>query len=208
MKKNFLVIFIVALVTFLSVAVVLALLNYASHTQPVIQSQSTTKLKGLSVLQVGRSNNLLDAVLSKFEAQEATVIRFADPHSILARMAALPEKALVVFDGDWLASISEDREFQTILQRLHEQRKYCAFAAIGGKTSSLFDALDKAGVYKLDRYNGIVRNPAYDNPPVAGLRLKIATTPTGKAYAYPSILISETRDPNTIVEALVSWLGG
>jgi hypothetical protein len=150
---------------------------------------------------------LLDALLSELEAQGNTVIRSVDLKDLSANVAPL-KGVLIVFSGDWLASTSNSSELQAALRQVRGQHERCAFVAVGGKTSSLFDVLDRAGVYRLDRVDGVVRNPAYYNPPVAGITWKIATKPTGETYTVPSIFACGATDPGVIAGALASWLGG
>jgi hypothetical protein len=165
-----------------------------------------SEVRSLSVRQVGSSNALLDAVLSELEARGSTVIRSADLKDLSANVAPL-KGVLIVFSGDWLASASNSSELQVALQRVRGQCEYCAFVAVGGKTSSLFDFLDRAGIYRLGRVHGIVRNPAHDNPPVAGITWRVTTKPTGETYTVPSIFACGATDPSVIAGALASWLG-
>jgi len=83
-------------------------------------------------------------------------------------------------------------------------------ATVGGPTAKFFEALDQAKVYELARAeSGTVRNPAYDNPPIAGFQLKHSTTPDGQSYSYPSIFIGgSTQDADTMVNAFTNWIGG
>jgi hypothetical protein len=196
--------------TFLSIAIALTL-SSALQAYVEARGQGTTnaasKLRGLSVWQVGSSNALLDALLSELEARGSMVARSADLKDFPAKVAPLKD-VLIVFSGDWLAGASSNGELQAALQRVRERCKCCAFVAVGGRTSSLFDVLDRAGIYRLDRVDGVVRNPAYYNPPVAGITWKVATTPTGETYAFPSIFECGAPIPNTIADALASWLGG
>ena len=150
---------------------------------------------------------MLDALLSELEAQGNTVIRSVDLKDLSANVAPL-KGVLIVFSGDWLASASSGDELQVALQQVREQCESCAFVAVGGRTSSLFDVLDRAGIYRLDRINGVVRNPAYYNPPVAGITWRVTTTPTGETYTVPSIFACGATDPGVIAGALASWLGG
>jgi len=200
---------LLAIATFWGIATALTL-NSALQTRVEVQNQGTTnalKLKGLSVWQVGSSNALLDAVLSELEARGSTVIRSADLGDLSAKVAPI-KGVLIIFSGDWLADASSDGELQVALQRVRGQCEYCAFVAVGGKTSSLFDVLDRAGIYRLDRVDGVVRNPAYYNPPVVGITWRIATKPTGETYAVPSIFACGVADPSVIAGALDRWLGG
>jgi hypothetical protein len=200
---------LLAIATFLGIAIALTL-NSALQTHVEAQNQGTTnalKLKGLSVWQVGSSNALLDAVLSELEARGGTIVRSADLKDLSAKVVPL-KGVLIVFSGDWLANASNSSELQVALQRVRRQCEYCAFVAVGGKTSSLFEVLDRAGIYRLDRINGVVRNPAYYNPLAAGITWKIATKPTGETYTVPSIFACGASGPSGIADALVSWLGG
>ncbi|MEM2088345.1 MAG: hypothetical protein QXF52_06705 [Thermoproteota archaeon] len=117
---------------------------------------------------------------------------------------AFGELSLIVFDGEWLSEYYRDIGVHTLLREA--SRKGAKLVAVGGLTSKFLEALDEAGVNQLSRdEEGDVRNPAYDNPPLVGFRLKTATTPDGKPYQYPSILASNTNDIQTMVESLVDW---
>jgi hypothetical protein len=80
--------------------------------------------------------------------------------------------------------------------------------AIGGSTSTFFEALDEAGVYKIAQSpSGNFANPASRNPPLVGIMLKQASRPDGSLYWYPSILTCNSPDPEAMVKSLTEWLG-
>jgi hypothetical protein len=73
---------------------------------------------------------------------------------------------------------------------------------VGGATSKFFEALDRAGLYEIPvTETGIVRNPAYFNPPLVGFRMK-----TAEGYAFPSLLFSCSTSVDNLEEGLVGWL--
>jgi hypothetical protein len=204
-KKVFIA--LLAIAALLSIAITLTLKSVPqTHVEVQGTTNTASKLRSLSVWQVGPSNALLDAVLIELEARGSTVIRSADLKDPSANVAPL-KGVLIVFSGDWLASASNSSELQVALQRVRGQCEYCAFVAVGDKTSSLFDFLDRAGIYRLGRVHGIVRNPAHDNPPVAGITWRVTTKPTGETYTVPSIFACGATDPSVIAGALASWLG-
>ena len=108
------------------------------------------------------------------------------------------EQAIALFEGGWLEDKINDPELHTFLRDCTP--KGVRITAIGGPTSKLFEALDKAGIEKLSVENGVVRNPAHWNPPFVGYRM----TGQGK-FAYPSILISNSDNVSDLVEALSNW---
>lgn len=172
-------------------------------------SQSSSKnvdvefsAQSLTVWHVGSDNDLIRAILDKLQAQGASVNHFNDfPLQITPS-----DKTLVVFDGDWISNTSSTYKCRMFLQMAY---KSSCLVAVGGATSGLLNALDKAEVYRLGRdEDGNIRNPAHSNPSASGFKLKTATTPTGEAYTYPSIFISDSKDVNVITEALINWLGG
>src|SRR5207249_6449619 len=119
-------------------------------------------------------------------AGEASAIlksRFSGPTVEVTELANLSAAAtrvngssVVVFNSDWLTgkvgAVALTDFFKAILP------SQVKLVALGGPTSLLFDALKWAR-------DGIVaegRNPAYDNPPLAGYKLKQATGWDGTAY--------------------------
>jgi hypothetical protein len=118
------------------------------------------QLESLTIWRVGSDNDLLRAVLGELQRRGASVYCFDDLPT-----QAPPKGALVIFDGDWIYSASNDHRCLAFLQRTG---KSCCLVAIGGRTSGLFDALDKADVYKLDRFNGAAGTRRTTTPPWRG----------------------------------------
>lgn len=74
--------------------------------------------------------------------------------------------------------------------------------AIGDETSVLFDVLKQVD----DDIFTDNRNPAWDNPPLAGYKLRQAVGPDGIAYFGESILLGgNARDPVVAVDAISRW---
>jgi hypothetical protein len=106
---------------------------------------------------------------------------------------------IVVFNTDWLGPRVQDRELLVFLRTVVPMQ--VGLVAIGDETSALFDALKAAGVHE---YEG-GRNPAYDNPPVAGYTLRSAERPDGTVYHFPVILLANSYDPFEIAQYLLEW---
>ena len=175
--------------------------NYINYTDTSVQ----VDIKNLSVWLVGGNNELLDKFLDKLQQLGCKQIKRSETQefSNLA-LTKFNDSSLTVFDGDWVSERVDDPEFHKLLKELVYKRT--KIAAIGGETSKLLEALDKAGVDKLGRdETGNIRNPAYFNPPLVGFALILTYTLENKAYVYPSILMCNTSNVDTLIEELDKW---
>jgi len=119
-------------------------------------------------------------------------------NEILSKVAT--QDSVIMFDGAWIGQHMDENSTRSFLNVTSSQR--AKIVAVGGPTSTLFDGLNRAGVY--DFPDG--RNPGHFNSPMAGFRLKTAFTPTGTSYQYESILFSNTMRVDTLIEALDGWI--
>jgi hypothetical protein len=150
----------------------------------------------IEVVHVG-GGSLASQVVRRLETVGSQVERLPDlPVSI-----ELNSHVVVVFDGGWFANRADDTQVHGFLKRASSSG--AALVVIGENTSRLMEALDKADVHKLVvTETGIVRNPAYFNPPQVGFKV----VETGDGWIYPSTLFSKSTNPDTLAEALVNWL--
>ena len=145
---------------------------------------------------------------SGFAGETSAILksRFSGPTVEVTELANLSAAAtrvngssVVVFNSDWLTgkvgAVALTDFFKTILP------SQVKLVALGGPTSLLFDALKWAR-------DGIVaegRNPAYDNPPLAGYKLKQATGWDGTVYYGDSILVGVEPDANSAANSISNW---
>ncbi len=128
------------------------------------------------------------------------------PVTAISELAALPGVArqagassLFIFNSTWLLGKIGDAGLMAFLKTvLPAQAKV---VAIGGSTSLLFDALQQArgGIFA----DG--RNPAADNPLLAGYRIRQAIAPDGTVYFGDSILIGSPTDATSAADSILSW---
>ena len=122
-----------------------------------------------------------------------------DTTELANRKAQLNASSVVLFDSAWLAANADDPALGTFLDAaLGAQAK---LAAVGGNTSVLFEILEKvrAGVFDEGR------NPAYDQPALAGYRLRDAQSPSGGTYQGGSVLIGSPQNGAEAAEAILAW---
>jgi hypothetical protein len=175
--------------------------RYSPSRQPTVSGSAQNMLKGWTVWHVGGSSEMIDSVLSEMERAGAVV-----KHSTwFILFSFLNSSSIVVFDGNWISAQEDRYEAHFFLREASSRR--AALTAIGGSTSGLFDALDKAGVNELARDEaGNVRNPASINPRAAGFTWRYAVTPYSTQYSYPSMLITNAQGAHDIVEVIAGWV--
>jgi len=191
-------------VVLFSIVLLVAGVTYLAHSpsrQPTVNGSTQETLKGWTVWHVGGSSEMIDSVLSEMERAGAVVKQ----STWFIIFSLLNNSSIVVFDGNWISAQKDRYEAHFFLQEASSRR--AALTAIGGSTSGLFDALDKAGVHELGRdAAGNVRNPASIDPRAAGFAWRYAVTPYGTQYSYPSILITNALGAQEMVEVLSGWL--
>lgn len=182
-------------------------LKFPFFTKPVKTSDNSTQInvKSLKVWHVGSGNDILDKVLDKLQQLGCNKIEHLEVQELLmSESFDFNESFLIIFDGNWISERVDDPELHKLFREV--AYKGVKLVAIGGKTSKLLEALDKAGLNKLARDDaGNIRNPAYFDPTLVGFKLVETYTSEGHLHTYPSILISNTTNINTLVQELINW---
>jgi len=161
------------------------------------ESPGSLNLQDYTIVHIGEGNNISTQVINKIIELGAQV---TISNELLESME-LNDSLIVIFDTEWIQKKIDDTRLHDFLR--NAAPKEVKLVAIGGNTSKFFEALDKSGVYKLPvTETGEIRNPAYNNPPLVGFRMKKAYAPNGRAYLYPSILASNACNVDGLVEAL------
>jgi hypothetical protein len=142
-----------------------------------------------------------------------SISELKDLEDILAKPEKLRTNAigvLIIFSGDYLDKNLNNTKFINSLRMIHELcgEGRCFYVAVGGKTSRLFDVLDKAGIYSV--YQPTSRgftyvNPANDNPKAAGLHLEVCTHES-KKWIVPGVFGTNASSVESLVEGLAYWL--
>jgi len=155
-----------------------------------------TEFDNLTILHIG-GGTLASQLVDRLEQKRADVVRSSD----IPEAVELNPEVVIIFGGEWFEGRVYDTELHDFL-RLASSRG-ASMVMFGGTTSKFYEALDRAGVYKIPvTETGIVRNPAYFNPPLVGFRMK-----TEDRYTFPSLLFGcgSVSDLDT-VESLIEWL--
>jgi hypothetical protein len=181
--------------------VALSLLALADvSTKPTGVSKNPTAPGNGLVVFVGSHSGFAGETLASLEPHfRAPTLEVTELADLSAAAMRVNGSSIVVFNSDWMqgkvgtAALTDF--FKTILP------SQVKIVAVGGPTSLLFDALKQArdGIFSGGR------NPAYDNPPVAGYRLKQATGPDGAPYFGDSFLMSYTGTAFDAADAIASW---
>lgn len=181
------------------VFLILALALIALATRPS-QPEAGTNLIGaefdnLTILHIG-GGTLASQLVDRLEEMRGHVVRSSD---ILEAVELDPE-VVIIFGGEWFEQRIYDTELHDFLRLASSQGASVVMA--GGSTSKFFEVLDRAGLYEIPvTETGIVRNPAHDNPPLVGLKMK-----TVGGHTSPSFLFSCGSSPDVLVESLTGWL--
>ena len=146
--------------------------------------------------QSGFAGETLAILKSRFSGPTVEVTELAN---LSAAATLVNRSSVVVFNSDWLTgkvgAVALTDFFKTILP------SQVKIVALGGPTSLLFDALKQArdGIFSEGR------NPAYDNPPLAGYKLKQATSWDGTAYYGNSILVGYPASAQSVADSISNW---
>jgi len=187
----------VASVTIVIALVLLALSGLPGHQAP---ASNQTLLGEKTIVFVGDQSGIAGETLVILKA------RYSGPLVEITELAGLSEAAtkvnassLVLFNSEWLVGkVGEVALTDFFKSVLPTQVK---IVALGGPTSLLFDALEPAR-------NGIFaegRNPAYDNPQLAGYALKQATSPNGTISYGDTILIGYPESALSAADSVSNW---
>ena len=171
-------------------------------------------LKDYDLMFIGESDNeWFNSLWRELKTYNISIFEFKDLEDILAR----PEKfrtnaigVLIMFSGDYLDKNLNNTKFINSLRMIHELcgEERCFYVAVGGKTSRLFDVLDKVGIYSVYQPTSkgfTYVNPAYFNPRAAGLSLKVCTYES-KKWIVPGVFGSNASSVEDLVEGLANWL--
>ena len=176
-----------------------ALVLIALPTSPTEAEAGTNlvgaKLDNLTILHIG-GGTPASQLVDHLERAKAHVVRSPN----IPEAVELNPEVVIIFGGEWFGQRICDTELHNFLGLASSRGASMVMA--GGTTSRFFEALDRAGISKLlVTETGIVRNPAHDNPPLVGLKMKTVGGHTG-----PSFLFSYGSTPDVLEESLTEWL--
>jgi len=203
------ILLILLVVVFSAVLGVIPVVNtFSKSGSPQTPPIASPVIKDYIVVHIGESNYLLDEVLELLRISEANIVKFSDPEEASQNLNALMAKAkgvLITFSGDYLDKNLDNNSFINSLKKLNylcEEAK-CAFLAIGGKTSRLFEVLLRAGIYNMWHPGWV--NPVYWDPPAAGFEHKVCTDGTRK-WLVPGVFGSNAQTLKSLIEGIIEWL--
>jgi len=179
-----------------------------------VSEVASSVLKDYDLMFVGESDNeWFNSLWRELKTYNISIFEFKDLEDILAKPEKLRTNAigvLIIFSGDYLDKNLNNTKFINSLRMIHglcgEGR--CFYVAVGGKTSRLFDVLDKAGIYSVYQPTSkgfTYVNPAYFNPRAAGLHLKVCTHES-KKWIVPGVFGSNASSIEGLIEGLANWL--
>lgn len=200
----------IAIIACILPAILLGTVLASSTLQPSSQAtpsvSASVHFTNMKVWYVGGTNPVFNTVLARVQAFAPGLLAKLDP-STLTASDQLPisqtATSMVLFDSDYLNAHSGDAQVQRILKT---GLAGVQLVAIGGSTSKFFEMLNTNGVHPLfANPDGTLRNPDLLNAPEVGFALKTQATADGRLVSYPSILISNSSDPNDLTNALETW---
>jgi hypothetical protein len=181
------------------VLLILALLLIALPTSPA-EAEARTDLRGdrldnLTVLHIG-GGTLPSQMVDRLGKRGASLVRFSG----LPEAVELNPEVAIIFSGKWFEQRTYDSELRDFLSLASSGG--ASMVMVGGTTSKFLEALDIAGLFEIAVSDtGTAMNPADDNPPLVGFRVKTVDGHTG-----PSILISYGSGLDDFEESLIGWL--
>ena len=179
-----------------------------------VSEVASSVLKDYDLMFVGESDNeWFNSLWRELKTYNISIFEFKDLEDILAKPEKLRTNAigvLIIFSGDYLDKNLNNTKFINSLRMIHELcgEGRCFYVAVGGKTSRLFDVLDKAGIYSVYQPTSkgfTYVNPAYFNPRAAGLHLKVCTHES-KKWIVPGVFGSNASSIEGLIEGLANWL--
>jgi hypothetical protein len=183
----------------LLVALSLLALGGLPMKSTAVSKNPTTPESGLVVF-VGSHSGFAGETLASLEPYfRGPTLEVTELANLSAVATRVNGSSIVIFNSDWLKGMGGAAAltdfFKTILP------SQVKIVALGGPTSLLFDALKQArdGIFSEGR------NPAYDNPPLAGYKLKRVTGPDGAPYYGDSFLMGYTETAFDAADAIASW---
>lgn len=183
------------LIFVLLISAVALIVLYTRPSQPEAGTNLTgTEFKNLTILHIG-GGALASQLVDRLDEMGGDIVRSSD---IPEAMELKPE-VVIIFGGEWFEGRVYDTELRDFL-RLASDRG-ASLIMVGGTTSKFYEALDGAGIYEVPvTETGIVRNPAYFNPPLVGFRMK-----TVDGYTFPSLFFG-CGSASGLEEGLIGWL--
>jgi len=200
---------------------IISILYFTAYVNALNKNSSTrvsevvsSVLKDYDLMFVGESDNeWFNSLWRELKTYNISIFEFKDLEDILAKPEKLRTNAigvLIIFSGDYLDKNLNNTKFINSLRMIHELcgEGRCFYVAVGGKTSRLFDVLDKAGIYSV--YQPTPKgftyvNPAHDNPKAAGLHLKVCTYES-KKWIVRGVFGSNASSIESLIEGLADWL--
>ena len=179
-----------------------------------VSEVASSVLKDYDLIFIGESDNeWFNSLWRELKTYNISISEFKDLEDILAKPKKLRTNAievLIMFSGDYLDKNLNNTKFINSLRMIHELcgEGRCFYVAVGGKTSRLFDVLDKAGIYSVYQPTSkgfTYVNPAYDNPKAAGLSLKVCTYES-KKWIVRGVFGSNASSIESLIEGLANWL--
>lgn len=189
----------IAISTVLIASLVVIALPTAPAGAAVRTDLIDTDLSNLTIIRIGDGigdGTLASQVVDQLEVKGAGIVSL----SSIPEAAELNPEVGIIFDGEWFEGRAHDKELHDFLKVASSRG--ASMVMVGGTTSKFFETLDEAGVYEIPvTETGIVRNPAHDNPPLAGLKMKMVN-----GHMAPSFLFSYESNPEALAESLTGWL--
>jgi len=179
-----------------------------------VSEMVSSVLKEYDLMFIGESDNeWFNSLWRELKTYNISISEFKDLEDILAKPEKLRTNAigvLIIFSGDYLDKNLNNTKFINSLRMIHELcgEGRCFYVAVGGKTSRLFDVLDKAGIYSVYQPTSkgfTYVNPANDNPRAAGLHLKVCTYES-KKWIVRGVFGSNASSVESLIEGLANWL--
>jgi hypothetical protein len=179
-----------------------------------VSEVASSVLKDYDLMFIGESDNeWFNSLWRELKTYNISISEFKDLEDILAKPEKLRTNAigvLIFFSGDYLDKNLNNTKFINSLRMIHELcgEGRCFYVAVGGKTSRLFDVLDKAGIYSVYQPTSkgfTYVNPAYFNPRAAGLHLKVCAYES-KKWIVPEVFGSNASSIEGLIEGLANWL--
>jgi len=186
--------------------------NKSSSTR--VSEVASSVLKDYDLMFVGESDNeWFNSLWRELKTYNISISELKDLEDILAKPEKLRANAigiLIIFSGDYLDKNLNNTKFINSLRMIHELcgEGRCFYVAVGGKTSRLFDVLDKAGIYSVYQPTSkgfTYVNPAYFNPRAAGLSLKVCAYES-KKWIVRGVFGSNASSVESLIEGLANWL--
>lgn len=190
---------LVATLAVAGLTIVALAIAFGQSALPATSEVAPTRL-GVNFVFVGSATGPAGQTLVELRERTAGPVTEVSELADLPGAAGKADKALVVvFDSEWLVGRTNEMALLDFLAVVLPTE--AKVVATGGPTSLLFEALWQVQ----DDIFAEGRNPAWNNPPLAGYKLKRATAPDGTVYYGDSILIGYPETAASAAEAILDW---